>query len=98
MRSILRSTFVAAHPGRALAIRGRAMRTFGSLVLFAALILLSVGAYILRQEFADPIAAQAFGLVAAAFVMAVAAILLYYRVKMKVRRWTDDPIRMLSRR
>jgi divalent metal cation (Fe/Co/Zn/Cd) transporter len=98
MRGILRSMFVAAHPGRALAIRGRAMRTFGSLVLFAALILLCVGAYILRQEFADPITAQAFGLVAAAFVMAVAATLLYYRVKMKVRRWTDSPIRMLSRR
>jgi uncharacterized BrkB/YihY/UPF0761 family membrane protein len=60
------------------------MRTFGSLVLFAALILLGVGAYILQEEFANPITAQSMGLLAAAFVMAVAMILLYYRVKTRV--------------
>lgn len=87
MRNVPRGTLVAIHPGPALAIRGRAMRTFGSLVLFVAVLLLVVGAYILQEEFANPIAAQPFGLLGAAFVMGIAAILLYYRAKTRFRRW-----------
>jgi hypothetical protein len=87
MRGSSFATLAATHPGRTLATRGRAMHTFGSQALFVALLLLSLGAYMIQEEFANPIATQSIGLFAAALVLATAAMLLYYRVATRASRW-----------
>jgi len=71
-------------------MRGRAMRTFSSIAIFLALTLLSLGVYIIREEFANPIAAQAWGLFTAAFVLAVGVTLLFYLVQPPKGRWRDE--------
>ena len=66
-----------AHPQRALAVRGRAIRTFGGLAIVLALGLLCLGVYLIEDEFSNPLASQSLGLFTAAFVLATAMTLLY---------------------
>jgi hypothetical protein len=73
------------YPRRSLVARGGLARTFGSLACFLALTFLGFGVYILADAFADPIAAQSGALVAAAFIIALASILLFYLFKPKRR-------------
>ena len=77
MRNNLFSALSAAHPQRALAVRGRAIRTFGGLAVVLALGLLCLGVYLIEDEFSNPLAAQSLGLFTAAFVLATAMTLLY---------------------
>jgi hypothetical protein len=60
-----------------LAARGRFWRVFGGQAIFLAAVLLALGAYILEQEFADPVQAQAAGLLFAAVLIAAAVTLMY---------------------
>jgi hypothetical protein len=60
-----------------LAARGRFWRVFGGQALFLALSFLMLGAYILEQQFADPVQARPAGLLLAAVLIAVAGTLLY---------------------
>jgi hypothetical protein len=75
------------HPGsrarlsRSLVARGGLARTFGGLACFLALTLLCAGIYILAEALANPIEAQAVAVIASAFTIALAAILLFYVVK-----------------
>ena len=72
--------FPAAHRTHArssLAARGRFWRVFGGQAIFLAAVLLALGAYILEQEFADPVQAQAAGLLFAAVLIAAAVTLMY---------------------
>ena len=72
--------FPAAHRGHArssLAARGRFWRVFGGQAIFLAAVLLALGAYILEYEFADPLQAQAAGLLFAAVLIAAAVTLMY---------------------
>lgn len=87
MRGGALSTFPGAHPGKSLAARGAAIRTFGSFAIFVALSLLCLGIYIIADEFANPLAAQPFGLFIAAFILALAVILLYYLIQPRRNRW-----------
>jgi hypothetical protein len=73
------------YPAKSLAVRGGLARTFGGLVSFLAVTFLCTGIYILDDAFANPLAAQAVALVGAAFIIALATILLFYLFKPKSR-------------
>jgi hypothetical protein len=60
----------------ALVLRGRAIRTFASPALILTASLLFLGAYLIADEFRNPLASQSIGLFAAAFVLATAMTLL----------------------
>ena len=70
-----------AHHAKPLVIRGGPARTFGSLVSFLAVLLLCLGSYLLRDAFAHPLNAGVLEVLAAAFSIAIAVILLYYLLK-----------------
>jgi hypothetical protein len=63
-------------------------RTFGSLICFLAALLLAGGAYILEDAVAHPMDAQAAGVIFAACVIALAALLLFYLFKPRKK---DEP-------
>lgn len=64
-----------------LAVRAGLPRTFGSLIFFLAGMFLCLGIYILEDLFAHPVDAAAAALIAAAFVIALAILLLFYLFK-----------------
>jgi len=73
--------------GKPLILRGGVARTFGSLVSFLASLFLLTGAYLLGDAFEHPLAAQAVAVLAAALSLALAAILFYYLLKPRKRRF-----------
>ncbi|HTT33476.1 MAG TPA: hypothetical protein VMH48_07735 [Methylomirabilota bacterium] len=70
-----------SHVPKPLVVRGGLGRTFGSLASFLALTLIAGGSYILADAFSHPVNAQAAGLIAAAFVIALGLLLLFYLLK-----------------
>ena len=72
-------------PSRSLVVRGSLARTFGGLACFLALTFLFVGGYILEDALANPIEAQAAAVIAGAFTIALATILLFYVIKPRNR-------------
>ena len=72
---------VESHPARPLVLRGGLFSTFGSLAGFLALILLSLGIYLLDDTFSDPLTAQPTSLIGAGFVLGLDAVLFYFLVK-----------------
>ena len=64
-----------------LAVRGGLVRTFGGLATFLVLTFLCAGIYLLEDAVANPLAAQAAALIFAAFIIALAAILLFYLIR-----------------
>ncbi len=65
--------------------RARAARTFGGLGGFLALTFLGAGVYLLQEAFSDPLRAQAVGLIAGAFILALATMLLYFLFSQRSR-------------
>jgi len=61
-----------------LLARAGLARTFGGLGSFLAVIFLGTGIYLLQESFTDPLRAQAVGLIAGAFIIALATILIYF--------------------
>ena len=61
-----------------LQVRASVARTFGGLGSFLAVIFLGGGIYLLQESFTDPLRAQAVGLIAGAFTIALATILIYF--------------------
>jgi hypothetical protein len=61
----------------ALLARAGIARTLGGLGSFLAVIFLGAGIYLLQESFTDPLQAQAVGLIAGAFIIAL-AILIYF--------------------
>ena len=61
-----------------LPVRAGVARTFGGLGSFLAVIFLGSGIYLLQESFTDPLRAQAVGLIAGAFIIALATILIYF--------------------
>ena len=59
-------------------VRAGVARTFGGLGSFLAVIFLGAGIYLLQESFTDPLQAQAVGLIAGAFIIALATILIYF--------------------
>jgi hypothetical protein len=70
-------------------VRGRAMRTFAGLALFLTLTLLSLGFYLIADEFANPLASQSFALFIGASILSVAMILLYELIQLPRRIWRN---------
>jgi hypothetical protein len=66
------------HARNVLLGRAVAARTFGGLGSFLAVIFLGGGVYLLQESFTDPLQAQAVGLIAGAFIIALATILIYF--------------------
>ncbi|MEQ1472749.1 MAG: hypothetical protein ABLQ96_02950 [Candidatus Acidiferrum sp.] len=62
----------------ALVARAGVVRTFGGLGGFLALIFLGAGIYLLQEAFSDPLRAEAVGLIAGAFIIALSTILVYF--------------------
>lgn len=58
--------------------RSPSSRAFGGLGSFLAVIFLGSGIYLLQESFTDPLRAQAVGLIAGAFIIALATILIYF--------------------
>ncbi len=71
----------AARSPKSLAARGGLVRTFGGLATFLVLTFLCAGIYLLEDAVANPLAAQAAALIFAAFIIALAAILLFYLIR-----------------
>jgi hypothetical protein len=61
-----------------LPVRAGGARTFGGLGSFLAVIFLGGGVYLLRESFSDLLQALAVGLIAGAFIIALATILIYF--------------------
>jgi hypothetical protein len=72
--------------------RAVAARTFGGLGSFLAVIFLGSGIYLLQESFTDPLQAQAVGLIAGAFIIALATILIYF-ISTPRKRFETDEIR-----
>lgn len=58
--------------------RAGVARTFGGLGGFLAIMFLGAGVYLLQEAFSDPLRAQAAGLIAGAFILALATMMLYF--------------------
>jgi len=76
-------------PAKPLVVRAGLPRTFGSLICFLAGMFLCLGIYILEDLFAHPVDAEAAALIAAAFVIALAILLLFYLFKPRKSSRTD---------
>jgi hypothetical protein len=71
----------AQHISKPLVIRGGLARTFGSLVIFLAVLFLCLGFYLLGDAFIHPLDAQALAVLGAALSITLASILLYFLLK-----------------
>lgn len=58
--------------------RAGVARTFGGLGGFLAIMFLGAGVYLLQEAISDPLRAQAVGLIAGAFILALATMMLYF--------------------
>jgi hypothetical protein len=77
-------------PSKTLVALGGLPRTFGGLAGFLAAMCLCLGIYILADLFAHPVDAQAAALIAAAFVIALAIMLLFYLFRPTKNSRKDD--------
>jgi len=68
-----------------LVVRGGLARTFGGLAGFVAVIFLCCGLYILEDAFSNPRNAGAAPLIGGAFIIALAAMLLFFLIKPRKR-------------
>lgn len=87
MRGLMASAYHAAHPKRALAVRGGAMRTFVGLAVCLTLSLLCLGVYLIWDQFVEPLAPHETGLFTAAFLLATAMTLLYELIQLPRSVW-----------
>jgi hypothetical protein len=69
-------------PGPALVARGGALKTFGGLALLLVMALLVLGAYLIEDQFTNPLASQSLGLFAAAVLLSSAMAMLYELVQL----------------
>lgn len=81
MRAETLVRIAAHHVVKPLVIRGGLVRTFGSLGSFLAVLFLIFGPYLLGDAFEHPLAAHAVAVLAAAFSITLASILLYFLFK-----------------
>src|SRR5258708_40285508 len=85
-----------AHPSRSLAVRAGLVSTFGSLAGFVVVTFLCWGLYILADAFAHPIEAGAAAGICAAFIIALAIMLLFFLIKPQKRSRKASPHRSLD--
>ena len=90
-------TPAAVRSPKSLAARGGLVRTFGGLATFLVLTFLCAGIYLLEDAVTNPLAAQAAALIFSAFIIALAAILLFYLVRPENSAPTPRPRRSRHR-
>ena len=92
----MRNTSVEALPGIApgetLVARGGALRTFGGLALLLVVALFVLGAYLIEDQFTNPLASQSLGLFAAAVLLASAMAMLYELIQLPSSLWGRDAL------
>ena len=79
----------SVRPPKSLVVRGGLVRTFGSLASFLVVIFLCGGLYILEDAFANPLDAGAAAVISAAFIITLAAMLLFFLIKPGKRPRTE---------
>jgi hypothetical protein len=87
MANTLANSLAAIQPVPPLVARGGALRTFGGLAFLLAVILSLLGAYLIQDQFTNPLASQPLGLFAAAFLLATAMALVYELVQLPTSIW-----------
>ncbi len=78
MRSVFIRYIPSVQSSKSLVFRGGLARTFGSLAGFMVVTFLCVGLYILEEAFANPLQAGAAAVITAAFIITLAAMLLFF--------------------
>jgi hypothetical protein len=74
-------------PGGTLVARGGELRTFGGLALLLVVALFVLGAYLIEDQFTNPLASQSLGLFAAAVLLASAMAMLYELIQLPSSLW-----------
>jgi len=98
MANTLANSLTGIQPVSPLVARGGALRTFGGLALLLAVILSVLGAYLIEDQFTNPLASQPLGLFAAAFLLATAMALVYELVQLPTSIWwTGNETALISR-
>jgi hypothetical protein len=87
MANTVANTLTGIQPVAPLVARGGALRTFGGLAFLLAVILSVLGAYLIEDQFTNPLASQPLGLFAAAFLLATAMALVYELVQLPTSIW-----------
>ena len=77
MRETSTNAFPNTVPGAGLVARGGALKTFGGLALLLVVALLVLGAYLIEDQFTNPLASQSLGLFAAAVLLSSAMAMSY---------------------
>jgi hypothetical protein len=76
---------LSVRPSKSLVVRGGLAHTFGGLAGFLIVTFLCGGIYIIEDAFANPLEAGGAALISAAFIITLAAILLFYLIKPRKR-------------
>ncbi len=87
MRNTSVSTLPGIVSGQALVARGGALRTFGGLALLLVVALFVLGAYLIEDQFTNPLASQSLSLFAAAVLLASAMAMLYELIQLPRSSW-----------
>ena len=95
MRDELMIADSQTHQARPLVVRAGLFRTFGSLAGFLALVLLTLGVYLIEDTFSNPLTAQPAALIAGGFILGLDGVLFYFLIK---PRRTARPVRVRYRR
>ena len=78
---VLHQASGVVRPSKSLVVRGGLVRTFGSLAGFLVVTFLCWGIYTLEDVFANPLSAGDAAVIGAAFIFALAAMLLFFLIK-----------------
>jgi hypothetical protein len=81
---------LSVRSSKPLVVRGGLARTFGGLAGFLVVTFLCGGIYILEDAFANPLEEGGAALISAAFIITLAAILLFYLIKPRKRPRTTS--------
>ncbi len=82
MRETSTNVFPNIGPGAGLVARGGALKTFGGLALLLVVALLVLGAYLIEDQFMNPLASQSLGLFAAAVLLSSAMAMSYELIQL----------------
>jgi hypothetical protein len=81
MREVTSLQSLFAHTHKPLVVLGGLARTFGTMASFLAALLLIPGLYLIEDALAHPLEAQGAGLIAGAFIIALASLMLFFVFK-----------------
>ncbi len=84
------------HAPKSLVARGGLARTFGGFAGFIVITFLSAGFYILQDAFANPLNEGAAAVICAAFMLTLAAILLFFLIRPRKGLWATNPAHSVS--